>query len=149
MTRTSIRLGTLADESAVFALLPALAEGELVAGIPIEQSSAARAVYRGLVTSTRGSVIVFEVDGEVLGVITSSYVSAIRYGGDYARLEELIVDDKARGTGAGMALLKAAIAEARRRGCGLITLYSREHTRAFYEKAGFRYAGPELHRATD
>jgi GNAT superfamily N-acetyltransferase len=77
---------------------------------------AARAVYRDLVTSTRGSVIVFEVDGEVLGVITSSYVSAIRYGGEYARLEELIVDDKARGTGAGMALLKAAIAEARRRG---------------------------------
>ena len=78
--------------------------------------SMARAVYRDLVTSTRGSVIVFEVDGEVLGVITSSYVSAIRYGGEYARLEELIVDDKARGTGAGMALLKAAIAEARRRG---------------------------------
>jgi GNAT superfamily N-acetyltransferase len=48
-----------------------------------------------------------------------------------------------------MALLKAAIAEARRRGCSLITLYSRETTRAFYEKAGFRYAGPELHCATD
>ena len=106
-------------------------------------------VDRDLVTSTRGSVIVFEVDGDVLGVITSSYVSAIRYGGDYARLEELIVDDKARGTGAGMALLKAAIAEARRRGCNLVTLYSREHTRAFYEKAGFRYAGPELHCATN
>jgi hypothetical protein len=64
MTKTSVRLGTLADESAVFALLPALAEGELVAGIPIEQSSAARAVYRDLVTSMHGSVIVFEVDGE-------------------------------------------------------------------------------------
>jgi hypothetical protein len=48
-----------------------------------------------------------------------------------------------------MALLKAAIAEAHRHGCSLVTLYSRETTRAFYEKAGFRYAGPELHRATD
>ncbi|MEA2836549.1 MAG: hypothetical protein QOD89_1099 [Bradyrhizobium sp.] len=149
MTKASVRFGTLADESAVFALLPALTEAELVAGIPIERSDAARAVYRDLVTSTRGSVIVLEVDGEVLGVITSSYVSAIRYGGDYARLEELIVDDKARGTGAGMALLQAAIAEARRRGCSLVTLYSRETTRAFYEKAGFRYTGPELHLATD
>jgi GNAT superfamily N-acetyltransferase len=149
MTKTSVRPGTLADESAVFALLPALMAGEPVPGPPIEQSRAARAVYRDLVTSTHGSVIVFEADGEVLGVITSSYVSAIRYGGEYARLEELIVDDRARGTGAGMALLKAAIAEARQRGCSLITLYSREHTRAFYEKAGFRYAGPELHRATD
>jgi GNAT superfamily N-acetyltransferase len=149
MTKALVRPGTLADESAVFALLPALMEGEPVTGPPIEQSSAARAIYRELVTSPRGSVIVFEVDGEVLGVITSSYVSAIRYGGDYARLEELIVDDKARGTGAGIALLKAAIAEARRRGCSLVTLYSRKHTRAFYEKAGFRCAGPELHRATD
>ena len=149
MTNASVRPGTLADESAVFALLPALVEAERVAGIPIQQSSAARAVYRDLVTSARGSVLVFEVDGEVLGVITSSYASAIRYGGEYARLEELFVDDKARGTGAGMALLKAAIAEAGRRGCSLVTLYSRETTRAFYEKAGFRYTGPELHRATD
>ncbi|HXO68565.1 MAG TPA: GNAT family N-acetyltransferase [Bradyrhizobium sp.] len=149
MTKASVRPGTLADEPAVFALLPALTEAALVAGIPIERSDAARAVYRDLVTGTRGSVIVLEADGEVLGVITSSYVSAIRYGGEYARLEELIVDDKVRGTGAGMALLKAAIAEARRRGCSLVTLYSRETTRAFYEKAGFRYTGPELHLATD
>lgn len=149
MTKTSVRLATLADEPAVFALLPSLVEAKLVAGTPIEQSSAARAVYRDLVTSTRGSVIVVEIDGEVLGVITSSYVPAIRYGGEYARLEELIVDEKARGTGAGMTLLKAAIAEARRRGCPLVTLYSRETTRAFYEKAGFRYAGPELHLAID
>jgi GNAT superfamily N-acetyltransferase len=129
MTKTSVRPGTLADESAVFALLPALMEGEPVTGPPIEQSSAARGIYRDLVTSTRGSVIVFEVDGEVLGVITSSYVSAIRYGGDYARLEELIVDDRARGTGAGMALLKAAIAEAPARLQPRYALFARTHTR--------------------
>jgi GNAT superfamily N-acetyltransferase len=82
-------------------------------------------------------------------VITSSYVTAIRYGGEYARFEELIVDGRARGIGAGMALPKAAIEEARHRGCGLVTLYSREHTRAFYEKAGFRYTGPELQLAPD
>jgi predicted N-acetyltransferase YhbS len=129
--------------------LPALKEAELVEGTPVQQSSAARAAYRDLVTNTHGSVIVFEVDGEVLGVITSSYVSAIRFGGEYARLEELIVNAKFRGTGAGMALLKAAIAEARRHGCSLVTLYSRETTRAFYEKAGFRYTGPELHYVID
>jgi GNAT superfamily N-acetyltransferase len=145
---TLVRLGTLADEQAVFALLPALMEGESVAGVPIERSRAARAVYRDLVMGGRGSAIVLEVDGKVLGVITSSYVSAIRYGGEYARFEELIVDDKVRGTGAGMMLLKAAIEEARRRGCDLVTLYAREHMRAFYEKAGFRYTGAELQRAT-
>jgi GNAT superfamily N-acetyltransferase len=149
MSTTRIRYGTLADEPEVFSLLTALMEGELVGGIPIEQSDAARATYRDLLTSERGSVIVFELDGEVLGVVTCSYVTAIRYGGNYARMEELIVDDRARGTGAGKMLVNAAIAEARRRGCGLMTLYAREHTRAFYEKAGFRYIGPELHRTTD
>ncbi len=44
-----------------------------------------------------------------------------------------------------MALLKAAVAEAHRRGCSLVT---RETTRAFYEKAGFRYTGPELHHVS-
>jgi predicted N-acetyltransferase YhbS len=149
MSNTRVRFGTPADESRVFTLLTALMEGELVGDSPIEQSSAARATYRDLLKSDRGSVIVFELDGEVLGVVTCSYVTAIRYGGNYARMEELIVDDKARGTGAGKILVNAAITEARRRGCGLITLYAREHTRAFYEKAGFRYIGPELHRATD
>jgi ribosomal protein S18 acetylase RimI-like enzyme len=149
MSNARVRFGTRADESRVFTLLTALMEGELVAGSPIEQSSTARATFRDLLTSDRGSVIVFEVDGEVLGVVTCSYVTAIRYGGNYARMEELVVDERARGTGAGIMLVKAAIAEARRRGCELITLYAREHTRAFYEKAGFRYIGPELHRATD
>jgi GNAT superfamily N-acetyltransferase len=149
MSHAVIRFGTLADEPKIFPLLAALMEGELVGDTPIEQSSAARSVFRDLLTSERGSVIVLDVDGEVLGVITSSYVPAIRYGGIYARIEELIVDDRARGIGAGMMLLKAAIEEAGRRGCNLVTLYSREHTRAFYEKAGFRYTGPELHRAID
>jgi GNAT superfamily N-acetyltransferase len=75
-------------------------------------------------------------------VITSSYVPAIRYGGEYARLEELIVDDRARGSGAGTALLQAAIAEARRRGCSLVTLYSRETTRLLREgRFSLRRAG--------
>jgi GNAT superfamily N-acetyltransferase len=149
MSQAIIRFATLADEAKIFPLLTALMEGELVGDTPIEQSGAARNVFRDLLMSERGSVIVFEVDGDVLGVVTSSYVPAIRYGGIYARMEELVVDDKARGTGAGMMLVKAAIEEAKRRGCSLITLYSREHTRAFYEKAGFRYTGPELHRAID
>jgi predicted N-acetyltransferase YhbS len=149
MGSAKVRFATPADESRVFTLLTALMEGEPAADGPIEQSSAAHAVYRDLLASDRGSVLVVEIDGEVLGVVTCSYVPAIRYGGIYARMEELIVDDRARGTGAGVMLVKAAIEEARRRGCGLMTLYSREHTRAFYEKAGFRYTGPELHHVID
>jgi hypothetical protein len=48
-----------------------------------------------------------------------------------------------------MMLVKAAIEEAKRRGCSLITPYFREHTRAVYGKAGFRYIGPGLRRGID
>jgi hypothetical protein len=41
-------------------LLPALMEGELVAGLPIDRSRAARAIYRDLVAGTRGSVLVLK-----------------------------------------------------------------------------------------
>jgi ribosomal protein S18 acetylase RimI-like enzyme len=41
-------------------------------------------------------------------------------------------------------LVRSAIDAARERGCREIGLYAREETRAFYEKLGFGYAGPEL-----
>src|ERR1700709_2720539 len=99
MAGFSIRSASLADEAAVFALLPSLTEGELGAGVPVGQSGAARAVYRELVTGARGSVLVCEIGGDVVGVITSSYVSAIRYGGEYARLEKLTVREEGRPAG--------------------------------------------------
>jgi predicted N-acetyltransferase YhbS len=147
MSDALIRFATSADESSIFRLLAALMEGEPPSPLPIQEWSSARTVFHELLTSERGSVIVCEVGAEVLGVVTTSYVTAIRYGGLYARMEELIVDDRARGTGAGKLLVGAAIKEAERRGCKLITLYSREPNRGFYEKNGFRYVAPELHRA--
>ena len=72
---------------------------------------------------------------------------AIRYGGEYAQIEELIVDPRARGLKAGAALVRASIEAARAHGCREIGLYSREQTRAFYEKLGFSYTGPELRQS--
>jgi ribosomal protein S18 acetylase RimI-like enzyme len=99
---------------------------------------------RQVLDSERGGVLVVEEDGTVLGVITSSYNLSVRHDGGYAQVEELVVDERARGRDAGAILVRAAIEEARRRGCAEIGLYSRETTRGFYEKQGFVYAGPEL-----
>jgi GNAT superfamily N-acetyltransferase len=148
MTNTTIRLATLADESAVFASLPMLMERRLVAGVPIEHSYPARIIYRDLVMGGRGNSLVFEANGEVRGLITLSYTPAIHCGGEYARVEELIIDDEARGGGGGRMLVEAAIEKACQRGCNEIRVYAREHARAFYEKTGFRYVGPELHFMT-
>jgi GNAT superfamily N-acetyltransferase len=84
-----------------------------------------------------------------LGVITWSINLALRYGGCYAQIEELVVDAAKRGTGAGAALVREAIARARAAGCAEIGLYALEHNRPFYEKLGFVYAGPELRQPLD
>ena len=148
MTNTSIRLATLADEAAVFGLLSVLMEGQPVTGVPITDCNSARIIYRDLVMGVRGNALVFEANGEVRGLITLSYTPAIHCGGEYARVEELIIDDEARGGGGGRMLVEAAIEKACQRGYNEIRVYAREHARAFYEKTGFRYVGPELHFKT-
>jgi ribosomal protein S18 acetylase RimI-like enzyme len=127
-----------ADEDTVVRLL-----GQLL-GEPSSGLEAWRETYRALLESERGEIVVALDEGRVVGVITFSVNVAIRYGGSYAQIEELVIDESCRGKGAGAALVKAAIASARARGCREIGLYARENNRPFYEKLGFEYAGLEL-----
>ena len=132
------RSATAADEVRVLELLGQLFERDLA-------GDANRAIaFRRMLGSERGTVIVAEEDGTVLGVISVSFNLAIRYDTAYAQIEELVVDQAARGKQAGAILVRAAIDEARRRGCDEMGLYPREETRAFYEKLGFAYVGVEL-----
>ena len=64
-----------------------------------------------------GSVFVADEDGDILGVITLSYPTAIRCQGKYSCIEEFIVDEKGRGKGIGGKLIETAIEEARSKGC--------------------------------
>ena len=132
------RPARLADEPRVLALLAQLFERDL-SGEP-----ARAAAYRRMLASERGFVLVAEDDGGVLGVISVSVNLAIRFDTAYAQIEELVVDGAARGKQAGAILVRAAMDEARRRGCEEMGLYPREETRAFYEKLGVRYVGVEL-----
>jgi ribosomal protein S18 acetylase RimI-like enzyme len=62
-------------------------------------------------------------------------------GADDAWLEDLYVDEDARGRGLGRALTEACIERARQRGCKRIQLDANERNDAaiaLYEKAGFR-----------
>ena len=98
-------------------------------------------VYAEFLNRAKGEILVAVEDGAVVGVITFSYAIAMRYAGEYAQVEELMVDGSQRGKGTGALLVRAA------RGCKEIGLYAKEHTRAFYEKLGFVYAGPEVRMA--
>jgi GNAT superfamily N-acetyltransferase len=103
--------------------------------------------FQALLGGERGEVLVAHEDGDLLGVATVSYNLAIRYAGEYAVLEELIVEPSARGRNVGGLLVENTVERARRRGCsefGLYLMESTEHNRPFYEKYGFEFVGSEM-----
>lgn len=107
-------------------------------------------VFDQLLDPARGEVIVAEEGGVVLGMASVSYNLAMRYGGEYCQLEELIVDPAARGRNLGGLLVKATLERARARGCseyGLYLVESTEHNLPFYQKYGFARVGSELRQS--
>ena len=107
-------------------------------------------IFDRLLARERGEIWVAEHDGRVLGMAAQSFNLAMRYGGEYCQLEELIVDPAARGLKAGQALMEAAIASARARGCGEYGVYLvewTEHNRPFYERFGLQVVGSEMRMA--
>src|SRR5262245_50167094 len=99
------------DERRVIALLGQLFERDLTA------EPARAASYQRMLESERGAVLVAEEDAVLLGVISFSINLAIRYDTAYAQIEELVVDSAARGKQVGAILVRAAMDDARRRGC--------------------------------
>jgi GNAT superfamily N-acetyltransferase len=137
-----VRAATAADEARCLALIETLTGR---AATP-----AWRNVYRHLLTRARGAIHVADEDGTILGVATVSYNLAIRYEGEYAQLEELIVDPDARGKNVGGLLVQAMVDAARARGCAEVGLYlieTTEHNRPFYAKCGFSVVGTEMRRS--
>ena len=107
-------------------------------------------VFRQLLTRERGQILVADEDGALLGSASVTFNLAMRYGGEYCQLEELIVAQEARGKKLGGLLLEATIAEARQRGCAEYGLYLVEwttHNRPFYEKYGLKTVGDEMRMA--
>jgi predicted N-acetyltransferase YhbS len=110
----------------------------------ITQECARATSLRRMLDSDRGAVLVAFEDDVLHGVITFSCNLAVRFDSSYAQIEELVVDDVARGKKVGAALVRAAMDGARTRGCEEMGLYPREATRGFYENLGFQYVGVEL-----
>ncbi len=109
--------------------------------LPVEDS------FRQLVTKERGEIVLSVEDGEVLGMAAVSYNLAMRYGGEYCQLEELVVTPNARGKNIGGLLVQRIVDDARARGCAEMGLYlveTTEHNRPFYAKYGFQPVGTEL-----
>ena len=133
------RPATEADRSRCFELIESL-----TGTAPTERWAS---VFTALTRQERGAVIVAETQDTIVGCVTVSYNLATRYGGEYCELEELIVDEPARGLNLGRILVQRAIDDARRRGCAEMGLYlvpTTEGNRGFYAKLGFEVLGTEM-----
>jgi GNAT superfamily N-acetyltransferase len=108
---------------------------------------AAATAFDALLEGARGEILVAEEDGTLLGLASVSYNLAMRYGGEYCQLEELIVDPAARGRNVGGLLVRETVRRAKERGCveyGLYLIEATEKNQPFYEKFGFRRVGSEM-----
>lgn len=120
---------------------------QLSAATGSEHSQVGGETFDALLDHSRGKVLVAEEDGTLLGMASFSFNLAMRYGGEYCQLEELIVTPQARGKNVGGQLVEASIAAARTRGCaeyGLYLVESTTHNQPFYEKYGFEMVGGEM-----
>lgn len=142
-----IRRARPADRSRCMELLGMLSEA---AQEPVD--SAAPAVFDALLDAGRGEILVADEHGALLGLASVSYDLAMRYGGEYCQLEELIVDPAARGKDIGGRLVRETIRRAKERGCaeyGLYLVAATERNRPFYEKQGLAKVGSEMRQRLD
>jgi GNAT superfamily N-acetyltransferase len=137
-----VRSAELEDRQSCLELLAALssATGDSP-DLPIGEA------FEQLIDKKRGEIVVAAENSTILGMATVSYNLAMRYGGEYCQLEELIVSPEARGKNIGGLLMQRTIDNARSRGCadyGLYLVETTEHNRPFYEKYGFSAVGTEM-----
>lgn len=128
---------------------------------PPDQHAQERLVHDLFGPSPRIEAFLAEASGEIVGYafVFESYSSFLALPTLY--MEDLFVLPEARELGAGSALFRHVVAEARRRGCGRVefaVLHWNELARQFYLKRGaqqmqewqlFRLTRPEMERLLD
>ncbi len=115
--------------------------GQLNPDDPVLSSEAAAATFGRILDSPLLRLLVLEEAGEV---VATTYLNLIpnltRNGAPYAVIENVVVDEARRGSGAGKRIMAATLAAAWEAGCYkamLLTSSKQESTHAFYRACGF------------
>lgn len=128
----TIRLATSADSDAVFALVQQLGISQ-----PPKRDAFDEAFVDAVVDADDHLLYVAEVDGLVAGYAFTTVARLLYTSGASAQLQELVVDEPARGRGLASMLVTAVEQECRRRGIRQLTVAS-SRAAAFYERLDYR-----------
>jgi len=140
-----IRLAKTGDEQQCSELLDVLAEATSNQNNIFDSNT-----FNQVISNERGSLVIAEEEGQILGMASVSFNLALRYNGEYCQLEELVVHQEARGKNVGGLLIEETLRLAKNRGCkefGLYLLESTKHNQSFYEKYGFILIGQEMRQS--
>ena len=141
----NIRLAIPEDEEQCSKLLYVLAEATSDSNNIFDLNT-----FNEVISNERGSLVIAEEEGKILGMASISFNLALRYNGEYCQLEELVVHQEARGKNVGGLLIEETLRLAKNRGCkefGLYLLESTKHNQSFYEKYGFAVIGEEMRQS--
>ena len=133
---TQIRSATVSDAPAAIGLMAQLNEfghGQVDAGVEDR--------FRAMLNLPQYAIFVAQDEqGKIVGLLTAGHRWTLWHMGPCALIEELVVDERARGQGAGRALIQAAIEWAKAQACSEVevsTEMDNSAAQAFYRRLGF------------
>ncbi len=135
MDTMTVRPARPEDFGAVSALLSELGRP----AVREDNQAKLRAVYDRHLGRPDTASLVAEIGDRIVGFMSLEFRERLNRESPQAWVPDLIVTEKARGTGAGKALLRRGMDLARERGCWNLTLesgYSRERAHEFYRLQG-------------
>jgi GNAT superfamily N-acetyltransferase len=142
MSATTLRRATADDLPAIVALLAddPIGRSREIAGLNLDPRYAE--AFAAIERDPNQFLAVADCDERVIGVLQLSFIPGLSRSGMWrGQIEGVRVAASERGTGAGRAMLEWAVAECRKRGCGLVQLTTdkrRADAHRFYEALGFQ-----------
>lgn len=112
----------------------------LIDQLDYQASEAEIAERLGLIEADGRQVLVAELEGRVVGCLSTSMMRVLHRPKPVGRISMMVVDEALRGQGVGKALVRAAERVLHDAGCGLVEVTShlrRTEAHGFYESLGY------------
>jgi GNAT superfamily N-acetyltransferase len=139
---TVFRSATTADLPAIIALLMDDQLGKLREDLGTPLNPVYLAAFEAIERDPNQLLVVADMAGEVVGSLQLTFIPGLsRLGMWRGQIEAVRVASSQRGSGVGKAMIRWAIEECRRRGCGLVQLTTdkrRIEAHRFYDGLGFK-----------